>query len=309
MVNMNRLGGLIPALATPIDSDGGIDRTATDRIVERCLTAGVSGVSPCGSTGEGWRLSAAQRQDMVTAVRETVQDSVPVIAGVPVTSVPEARTEIAQIADRGASAALVSPPGYLPITADDQRRLFHELSESSRLPIVLYNVPGVSGVTIPAQLVAELAGHPQVIGIKDSSRDLEYLQSVIWATAKHRAGFSILTGTDPLLINSLQSGADGAIAASVGAVPEMAAAITAALHNGHIDKAWHAQQQLTEVIAMARSMQNPLGWKTALAARGLARPVLVPPGGTAEPAAVDQFRTLLRRIGIAGEDSVTGADR
>lgn len=295
---MGKLGGLIPALVTPIAENGDLDRAAVTRILQRCLAAGVTGVSPCGSTGEGWRLSRAGREEMITTVLAVVEDRVPVIAGVPANSVTEARAELSRLGELGVSAALVSPPGNLPITIDDQRRLYADLCAASDLPIVLYNVPGVTGVSIPSELVAELAGHPRIIGIKDSSRDLEYLQSIVWATSPHRAEFSILTGSEPLLINSLNSGADGAIAAAVGVVPQVTSAVRDAVAAGRIDDAWQAQHRLAEVVALCRAFSVPLGWKAALAALGIARPALVSPGGTVDPSAIDQLRTALESFGI-----------
>ncbi len=270
--------GVMVALVTPVDESGTVDDAAVERLVGRVVAGGVDGISPAGSTGEGPKLTSAERVSLATRVRALVPAGMPVIPGVPVATLAGALSELEALAGAGASAALVSPPSYYPLPDDAVLRLYETLAERSPLPLLLYNIPAFTKVRIAPGVAAELAGHPRVIGMKDSSRDLEYQQQVVLACAGAGAGFGVFTGTDTLLVASLVIGAAGAIVASANLAPGLGTGIYRAFGSGDVPTARRLQEQLVRIVAACRRAAFPAGWKAALEMAGVCGAHLVPPG-------------------------------
>lgn len=268
-------GGVLVALATPIDDRGGLDEPGLDRLIRRVVDAGVVGICPAGSTGEGARLTRPQRRQLVSAVRARIPDGMPVIAGLPVTTLDDARLELVEAGAAGASAALVAAPSYYPASDDDLRRLYTELADAAPVPIVLYNIPVYTSIPIPPEIVAELAGHPNVAGIKDSSRDMEYLEDVVYRTRDQ--DFRVLTGSDTLLFASLLVGVHATIAASANLVPALGVGIYDAVARGDHDGAKDLQRKLFNVVQACRRGSAPAGWKAALQIEGVCSARMVSP--------------------------------
>lgn len=286
------------ALATPWRTDGGLDMAGLERLLARIVGGGADGVSPAGSTGEGAKLSPAQRVDLTRAVRRMVPAGMPVISGVPLTTVAAGRAELGELAAAGATAALVAPPSYYPLSDDAVRELYASVAEASPLPIVLYNIPMFTKVRLAPAAVGWLAGHPSVIGIKDSSRDMEYQQEVIIATAG--ADFHVLTGTDTLLIPSLAMGAAGTIAGSVNLVPDLVSGIYRAFTAGDIETAVLSQRRLAGVVGICRPGFFPAGWKAALEVAGVCGRSPVPPGTPVTDAEFKRLAEELAAMGVTG---------
>lgn len=267
--------GVTVALATPLTESGELDEAALDRLLQRVLSAGVIGISPLGSTGEGSRLARPVRMRMIEAVRSRIPAEIPVIAGVPVVAAQDATTDLKEAADRGATAALVAPPTYYPAADDDVERLYTAVADRSPIPIVIYNIPVFTKISVSPAVLAKIAQHPKIAGIKDSSRDLEYLQAVLYAV--EGAEFDVLTGSDTMLFASLLLGAHGTIAASANLVPGLSVALYNAVQRGDLDQARTIQRDLYRIVQAARVGTAPSGWKAALEIAGVCSARLVPP--------------------------------
>lgn len=270
--------GVIPALLTPADSAGRVDHGALGHLVERVVERGVSGISPLGSTGEGYSLSLEQRLGVLDTVANLVPAGMPVIAGVFAHNPELAVAEIAAYADHGATAALLTPPSYYPLAAAEQLEHFSRIVDLTALPVVLYNIPVFSKIVLAPAVVVRLAAHQQVIGLKDSSRDLGYGTEVLDTVAA--AGvheFSVLTGTDSMLVEYMLAGAQGTICANANIVPELVGAVYEAVRAGKIDEAGQHQKRLRAVQAAFRTGASPAAYKAATAALGIGGPWLIPP--------------------------------
>ena len=275
---MTALQGVIPALLTPVDSAGRVDHGALGHLVRRVVERGVTGISPLGSTGEGYSLGLEQRLAVVDTVASLVPAGMPVIAGVFAHNPELAVAEIAAYADHGATAALVTPPSYYPLAAAEQQEHFARIADVTALPVVLYNIPVFSKIVLAPSVVVRLAGHQQVIGLKDSSRDVGYGTEVLDAVAAAGvAGFSVLTGTDSMLVEYMLAGAQGTICANANVVPELVRAVYEAVRAGKIDEAGQHQRRLRAVQAAFRTGASPAAYKAAIAALGIGGPWLVPP--------------------------------
>lgn len=297
--------GAMVALATPVQADGNLDEGGLERLVQRVLDGGVDGISPTGSTGEGALLTREQRLAVCRRVRELAPPGTPVIPGVPLVTLREGAAELEAAAAAGATAALVAAPYYYPLSDDSVLRLYETLAEHSPIPLLLYNIPPFTKISIAPAVVARLAEHPAVTGIKDSSRDMVYQQQVLYATAN--ADFSVLTGTDSLLVASLTLGAAGTIAASANLVPGLTTGVYRAFRNGHTHAALSLQQRLTRVTTACRRGYFPAGWKAALEIAGVCAAHPVPPGSALSIEERAQLAAKLAAEGIgAGQPAQAG---
>jgi 4-hydroxy-tetrahydrodipicolinate synthase len=267
--------GAMVALVTPLDAYGQIDEDGLERLVERVVVAGIDGISPNGSTGEGARLGHERRIAVATRVRKLVPEDMPVISGVPLTTLDEGRAELDDLAELGVTAALVAPPSYYPLPDESVLRLYETLADDAPLPLVLYNIPAFTNVCLAPDVVARLAAHPAIVGIKDSSRDMEYPQRLVAATSD--AQFAVLTGADTLLVASFTLGATGSISAAANLVPELPVGIERAIRARDFPTATGLQRRLSRIVAACSVGEPPAGWKAALSIAGVCGPDLAAP--------------------------------
>lgn len=291
--------GVIVALLTPVDRDGRVDHGALGRLVERLVDRGVTGISPLGSTGEGYSLGLEQRLAVVETVTRSVPAGMPVIPGVFAHNHEQAVDEIAAYADRGGTAVLAAPPAYYPLTAAEQEAYFSRLADAAALPLVLYNIPVFTKIQIRPSVAAALASHPQVAGLKDSGRDLGYAAELLDAVAAvgAAADFSVLTGTDSMLVSYMLAGARGTICANANVVPEMVLAVYDAVKAGKLDDALRHEARLRAVQAAFGGGAPPAAYKAALASTGIGERWLVPPR---LPLTEDETAQLLGRLTALG---------
>jgi 4-hydroxy-tetrahydrodipicolinate synthase len=293
---MVSLGGMMVALATPLDERGDVDVDGLERILDRVVAAGVTGVCPTGSTGEGARLGRERRLAVLEAVRARVPDTVHVIPAPAPQTADDAVEEVAAFAAAGADAALVPPPAYYPLGADGVARWFETVADRAEVPVVLYNIPIFTKVAIPPAVVGRLAAHPNVAGIKDSSRDQEGFVSMVYAAAGQE--FALLTGTDTLLVASLVMGANGAIAASANVAPQLGAWVHRAVAEGDLEAANGLQRRLHDLVVSCRRGEFPAGWKAALELLGLCSSRLAAPATGLDDAERAQLGEELRAQGL-----------
>jgi len=290
------MGTLMPALLTPFDDDGSLDLGALERMVERARAHGCDGVSPLGSTGEGALLSTERKVEVVRALRTIVGPGWPVVAGVLQAAPAAARAELLALAEAGASAALVPPPFYYPLRPSEVEAYFTWLAAESPIPLVLYQIPQMTKISIPPGVMAKLASLDWVVGMKDSSRDLEYYEAVLNEVAG--ADFRLVTGSDTMLAASMVAGGGGMIGASANVAADLARAIIDEVQAGHLDDARLSQERLREVVVRCRALGTPTGWKAAAAAIGLCGRAMHLPFEAASEQAVEALRGDLASLGV-----------
>ena len=297
---MPALEGVIVALLTPVDQAGRVDHGALRRLVERLAGRGVAGISPLGSTGEGYSLGLEQRVAVVETVAASAPGGMPVIPGVFAHNHEQAVAEIAAYADHGGTAVLAAPPAYYPLSAAEQRGFFSRLADASALPLVLYNIPVFTKIQIAPAVAAALAAHPRVAGLKDSGRDLGYAAELLDAVAAAGAAaqFSVLTGTDSMLVAYLLAGARGTICANANVVPELVTGVYDAVRAGKLDDAARLEARLRAVQAVLRSGATPAAYKAAVAAAGVGERWLVPPRLPLTDAESAEVVARLKALGV-----------
>ena len=293
------LEGVIAALLTPVDQAGRVDHGALRQLVGRLTSRGVTGISPLGSTGEGYSLDLEQRLAVVDTVAATVPPGMPVLPGMFAPGHGQAVDEIAAYAAHGATAALAAPPAYYPLKPAEQRGYFARLADATALPLVIYNIPVFTKIIIDPAVAAALAAHPRVAGLKDSGRDLDYAARLLDAVTAGGAAadFSVLTGTDSMIVSYLLAGARGTICANANIVPETVRAAYDAVLAGKLDDALRHEATLRAVQSCLPA-GSTASYKAALAASGVGERWLVPPRLALTDADNDRLVARLTALGV-----------
>lgn len=211
------LSGTVVPMATPIErGTGDINKTKLVQFTNRLIEGGVHGLFPGSSIGEFSSLTPRQNRTLIETVAE-VAKSVPVFAGCGGTSVSSVVENIEAAADADADIAVVVTPYYLSTTQPGLKRFFTSVADRSSLPIVLYNIPPLTGNTIEIQTIKSLAEHEEIVGLKDTSGDLTYHHQVNERTPDD---FILFQGATELAAASLELGSDGLIAGPANVFPE-----------------------------------------------------------------------------------------
>jgi len=214
-----KLQGIFPPIATPFNMDGEIWKQKLQHNIEKWNLTGLSGYVVCGSTGESVALTTEEKIQLWEWVAQWASAEKLLIAGTGVESVRETVALTNRAAEIGYKAAMVRTPHYYKNLIDNaaaQMLYFRAVADQTRIPIFIYNWPQITGVDIPADAVAELSHHPNIIAIKESSGNLEKVMQMIREVKK---GFQVLTGSAPTLAQSLAAGASGAVLAFANAAP------------------------------------------------------------------------------------------
>ncbi|GAB1595871.1 4-hydroxy-tetrahydrodipicolinate synthase [Lysobacter claricitrinus] len=213
-----RLSGSITALATPFDASGELDIDAWQRLLRMQLDAGTQAVVVAGSTGEAAALLDPEYDLLLRTAVETVGGRIPVLAGTGLSNTLKTIELTRRAAALGADAALVVTPPYVRPTQAGLVAHYRAVANDAALPVVLYNVPGRTGCDMQPQTVAELAGHPRIVGIKEAVSEPERMTALL---ALRDDNFAVLTGDDPTAARAMLQGADGVISVASNVVPGM----------------------------------------------------------------------------------------
>jgi 4-hydroxy-tetrahydrodipicolinate synthase len=287
--------GIIPAMVTPLTAEDQLNLPALHRLTDYLIAGGCHAVFATGSQGEFWAFSAEEKQQVWETVVEAAAGRVPVYAG---TAAETTRETIAltRLAERaGVDAVSVLTPYFISPNDAQLYGHYRAVAESTRLPVLLYGNPARTGVKLSVDLVARLAAIENIVGIKDSTGDLELTSEYIRAVPEE---FSVLMGRDTLIFAALLCGAKGAIAATGNVCPALVAQIYDRFVAGDLDGARAAQQQLAP-LRMAFSWGTfPVVIKEALDLMGMqAGPGRAPVG----PLSADQrerLRGVLAQMGL-----------
>src|SRR5215218_1757319 len=215
--------GLMPAMVTPFDEQGEVDLGATEAVVERFIEAGVDGISPLGSTtGEASHLASEERKRFIEEVTRIVGGRVPLVVGVGAAGTREA-IELARHAEGvGVDAVLIVSPFYWKVGEEALFRHFAAVAESVDIPVLVYNLPMLTGIDLSPSLIARIAAEcPNVTGLKDTVTEYFHTVGVLREVKLVRADFSVLSGWEDLILPSLLAGADGSICAFANVAPEL----------------------------------------------------------------------------------------
>jgi len=233
--------GIIPAMVTPLTADDAINERALRRLANHLIDGGCHALFAIGSQGEFWAFSAEEKQRVWEIVVAEARGRVPVYAGTAAVTTREA-IALTRLAEKaGADAVSVLTPYFISPNDNELFDHYKAIAESTTLPVLLYSNPARTGVRLSASLVARLAEVPNIVGIKDSTGDLELAAEYI-RTAPEK--FSVLMGRDTLIYAGLLYGAKGAIAATANVKPRLVADIYDKFLAGDLEGARRAQRAL-----------------------------------------------------------------
>lgn len=216
---MSTVRGVIPPLITPLAGRNTLDTAGLERLVEHLVAAGVDGVFVLGTTGEGPSLSQQLRREMVTGASRILDGRLPLYVGITDTSLVEALELAAFSADAGAAAVVAAPPFYFPAGQTELRHWFDELVTSLPLPLILYNMPSCTKIAIELETISALIEVETIIGLKDSSGNLDYLRGAVRLASQKRPDWPVLVGPEQLLADAVRLGAAGGVPGGANLVP------------------------------------------------------------------------------------------
>ena len=290
---MIMLRGILAPVVTPFAASGELDVDAFGANVRAHLDAGACGIVVTGSTGEAALLDDAERNALVERARREITGERTLLAG---TGAESTRATIARTraaAARGADGVLVVAPHYYSDAMTPEALLDHyrRVADDSPVPVLLYTIPKYMHFALPPEVVASLAQHENVVGMKDSSGDASLFARYLESQGE---SFRVLTGNGPFFAEALRMGAYGGILAASLFVPELAFAVWRAHERGDAEGAARAQEVLTPLAGKIVGGMGVPGVKAALDRIGLAggvpRPPLRPLGATERIVLEELFR-------------------
>lgn len=274
---MNQLRGVFaPVVSTFSSRTGELDVAAFSANLDAYLDGGVHGIVVAGSTGEAALLDAAERGRLVDAARAKVPRDTHLIVGTGTESTRTCVQLSSDAASRGADAVLVVAPHYYgsAMTVSALRQHYQRVADESPVPVVLYNIPKYMHFSLPPALVAELASHENVIGIKDSSGDRELFASYM---AVQSPAFAVLTGSAPMFHHALSTGSAGGILAVALFAGGLALDVYHLASSGNASGATIVQSRMTPLGAKIVGELGVAGVKAAMDGVGLCGGAVRPP--------------------------------
>ncbi|HOT50182.1 MAG TPA: 4-hydroxy-tetrahydrodipicolinate synthase [Candidatus Hydrogenedentes bacterium] len=285
--------GSIVALATPFKANGAIDFEAYGRLIDWQLSEGTDGIVPCGCTGEAATLSHDEQKECIRFAVERVSGRVPVIAGTGSNSTIEAISLTRYAKEAGADAALHITPYYNKPTPAGQIAHYTAVAKAADIPIMLYNVPSRTGISLLPQTVAELAKIPNIVSIKEASGSLDQVSQIL-----DLCDINVLSGDDSLTLPMMAVGASGVVSVAANVVPAKVAGLCAAFRAGDLEEAREIHYELFPLFKALFIETNPMPVKAALARMGLIENVLRLPLTPMLPDKFAQLEKVLKKLGV-----------
>jgi len=290
------LQGIFPPITTPFRDDD-LDVEGLKANITRWMRTGLSGVLVLGSNGEGPMLDAEEAYRAASAAREAVPPGKTLIVGAGEESTRTTIGAVRRAAKAGADVVLVRTPAYFKtqLTSDVFIRHFTEVADASPVPVLPYNVPGLTGVKLAAEAVARLAHHPNIPGVKDSSADLVQIADLVAMTPPE---FKVLVGSAPTLFASLCVGASGGVVAAACVIPDLLVELYELTRHQRHAEALLLQRRITPLAKSVTSTFGVAGLKAAMELAGYVGGVPRRPLTPAGPAVVETLRAQFAALGV-----------
>ena len=311
-MTVNRqIRGAFTALVTPFHPDGTIDHETFRALVRRQIDAGIHGLVPCGTTGETPTLSHEEDDWVIGTTVEIAAERpsrgrLQIVAGTGSNSTATAISSTRRAARLGVDAALVVAPYY---NKPDQRMMeahFRAVADEGDLPIILYNIPGRTGVNLDAATILRLAEHPRIVAVKEASANMEQIQTLLRERPAH---FSVMSGDDNWTLPMLAMGGDGVISTCSNEIPAQMAEMCDAAFACDWEHARRIHERYLPLMrANFAGGPNPVPVKAAMALMGLLTDTLRQPLLPLEDGPREKLRAVLEASGLlpVGGEPATG---
>ena len=285
--------GIIPAMVTPVTSDGKINVEALRKLTNYLIKGGVHGLFPVGSQGEFYALTFEEKKRVIEVVVEETKRRVPVYAGTGAVTTREAIALTKMAEEAGVSAVSILTPFFIRPNEEELFEHYSAIAKATRLPVLLYNNPQRTGVNISAEFVARASRVENIVGIKDSSGDLTLTSEYIRRTNEK---FSVLAGRDTLIYGTLCYGGKGAIAATANVTPKVVVEIYEAFQAGDWKRSLEAQFRLAPLRLAFDLGTFPVVIKEALNLIGIDAGVGIPPVGGISSKGKKELKEILKSM-------------
>jgi 4-hydroxy-tetrahydrodipicolinate synthase len=268
--------GVLPAIITPFKRNSAMDLDTQGLVnnLEFLLSQGIHGVVPCGSTGESATLTFEEHEKVIELTIDKVNGKIPVLAGTGSNNTAEAVRLTKAAKDTGADGVLVISPYYNKPNRSGLIKHYTKLADLD-IPVIMYNVPGRTGQNLEPDLVAELAKHPNIVGIKEASGNISQISRIIEDTKDE--DFVVISGDDNMTLPIMALGGTGVISVAANVDPRRMADMCEAMKKGDLKKALALHYALSPLLRAMFIDTNPIPVKKAVELIGLAGgPVRLP---------------------------------
>ena len=287
--------GMATAMVTPMDARGDIDYEAMGRFIDWQIDSGINALVVMGTTGENATIEPEDQTEVIRFTVERTAGRIPVIAGTGTNNTEHVLRNTREACRVGADAVLVVTPYYNKATQNGLIRHFYTVADASTVPVIVYNVPGRTGVNIQPKTLAALAEHPNIAAIKEASGNMAQMVEM---AALCGDKVDIYSGEDALTVPMMAMGAKGTISVLSNVVPAQSVAMTDACLAGDYRTAAAWQCKLLPLINALFSEVNPIPAKAAASAMGFGEDYLRLPLTPMEEAARCKLYEEMRKLGI-----------
>ncbi len=265
--NFMEYKGIICAMITPLDENQNINPQATCKLIDYLIDKGVYGLFILGTNGECHVLTDDEKVEFAKIVIDHTNNRVPVFVGTGGNSTREVINLSKRMEEIGASALSIITPYFVAPTQQELILHYKTIANSVSLPIMMYNMPGKTGINIEPESVSELAKVKNIVGIKDSSGKLDNMKAYIEVTKEE--DFSVFSGSDSLILDILKAGGQGAVAATANFLAGIDVAIYNNFINGDLEAAQEAQNSIEELRRILKLGTIPSVIKKAVVLNGI----------------------------------------
>ncbi|MQS97579.1 4-hydroxy-tetrahydrodipicolinate synthase [Companilactobacillus halodurans] len=276
---MADVSGIIVAMVTPLDDEQKISYSKTDKLLNKLLSYDINGIFILGTNGEAYSFTEDEKYGFAKHVIDYVGNKTQIFVGTGLNSTSETISFSQKISQLHPDALSVVTPYFVPNTQDELINNFNDLANSVDVPIILYNMPGKTGVNIDPKTVAELSKNPNIVGVKDSSGDIENMRGYL--KLRNNNNFGVLSGSDSKILELLEAGGDGAIAATANLLTQNDVNIYKYFKDGNIEKAKKNQQNIEPLRKILHTGTTPSSLKASVTLSGIdvgsaKKPVIMP---------------------------------
>ena len=281
MKPLNSFQGIIPPMITPLNSDLSLDVPHAEKLIEHLIEGGVHGIFILGTTGEFAGLSSDVKSDLIRLTCRQVKGRVPILVGITDCSFVESLDLAAIAKESGADALVAAAPFYMNIGQEELIFYYQKLVNEVELPLFLYDMPSHTKINIEIESVAELAKHPNIIGIKDSSGNSKNFRALCDAF-RDQPDFKIFVGPEEILAETLEMGGHGGVTGGANLFPKLYVALYEAFQKKEIETVKKLQDT---ILFLSKNLYTNgtyrssylKGLKAAMAFEGLCQGNFVPP--------------------------------
>jgi 4-hydroxy-tetrahydrodipicolinate synthase len=259
--------GVFTAIITPFNEDGSLDEECLKKLIDFQIDNGISGIVPCGTTGESPTLSHEEHDRVIELTIQHVNKRVPVIAGTGSNSTAEAIRLSKHAEEAGADGLLIVNPYYNKPTQEGLYRHFKAVADAVKISVIVYNIKGRTGVNVETSTLVRLMNDcDNIVAVKEASGDIEQMKDVI---SKRKEGFAVLSGDDGITLDLIKAGGNGVVSVASNIVPDRMVKMVSSALEGNFEEAENLNKDLEPLFDVEFIETNPIPIKCGLAMKGM----------------------------------------